>query len=78
MAGLRRAPRATGGTRAGCGLAVPIGVGGLGWTAATTRTPASLKLGVKARDLTAALPKFHVIAIDELLGEFFRGPIVGT
>jgi hypothetical protein len=39
---------------------------------------ASLRLAVKGRDLTVAMPKFYVLTIDELPGVFFRGLVVGA
>lgn len=40
--------------------------------------PPLLRLAVKGRDLTVAMPKFYVVAIDELPGVFFRGLVVGA
>lgn len=37
-----------------------------------------LRLTVKGRDLTVALPKFYVMTIDELPGVFLRGLVVGA
>jgi hypothetical protein len=64
----------------GGGLADSRPVPGGGWAGYRRphKTPASLKLSVEGRNLPAALPKFHVMAIDELPGVLFRSLIVGA
>jgi hypothetical protein len=44
----------------------------------SSKLRASLRLALKGRDLTVAMPKFYVLTIDELPGVFFRGLVVGA